>query len=78
MPTVLRIRPYRFFIVSLDRGEPPHVHVRRENMVAKFWLESVTLERAGGFSRVELNAFVKLVHEHGERLLRSWYEFFGR
>ncbi|MGO9269600.1 MAG: DUF4160 domain-containing protein [Terriglobia bacterium] len=39
MPTVLRIRSYRFFFVSLDRGEPPHVHVRRENFVAKFWLE---------------------------------------
>ena len=78
MPTVLRIRSYRFFFVSLDRGEPPHVHVRRENMVAKVWLEPVVLERAGGFSRVELNAVLELVREHRERLLKSWYEFFGR
>ncbi len=78
MPTVLRIRSYRFFFVSLDRSEPPHVHVRRENMVAKFWLEPVALERAGGFSRVELNAIARLVQEHRERLLGSWYEFFGR
>jgi len=56
VPTVLRIRSYRFFFVSLDRGEPPHIHVRRENMVAKVWLEPIALERAGGFSRVELNA----------------------
>ena len=62
-----------FFFVSLDRSEP-----RRENMVAKFWLEPVTLERAGGFSRVELNAIVRLVQEHRERLLKSWYEFFSR
>ena len=78
MPTVLRIRSYRFFFVSLDRGEPPHIHVRRENMVAKAWLEPIALERAGGFSRVELNAILELVQEHRERLLRSWYEFFGR
>ncbi len=78
MPTVLRIRSYRLFFVSLDRGEPPHIHVRRENMVAKVWLEPVALERAGGFSRVELNVILELVHEHRERLLRSWYEFFGR
>ena len=78
MPTVLRISSYRFFFVSLDRGEPPHIHVRREDMVAKFWLEPVALERAGGFSRVELNAIARLVQEHRERLLRSWYEFFGR
>ena len=78
MPTVLRIRSYRFFFVSLDRGEPPHVHVRRENMVAKIWLDPVTLERAGGFGRVELNAIVRLVQQHRERLVKSWYEFFGR
>ena len=78
MPTVLRISSYRFFFVSLDRGEPPHIHVRREDMVAKFWLEPVALERAGGFSRVELNAIARLVQEHRERLLKSWYEFCGR
>lgn len=78
MPTVLRIRSYRFFFVSVDRGEPPHVHVRRENMVAKIWLDPVTLERAGGFSRVELNAIVKLVQQYRERLVENWYEFFGR
>jgi hypothetical protein len=78
MPTVLRTRSYRFFFVSLDRTEPPHVHVRRENKVAKFWLEPVVLERDGGFSRAELNVILKLIDEHRERLMRSWYEFFGR
>ena len=78
MPTVLRRGAYRFFFVSLDRTEPPHVHVRRENKVAKFWLEPVVLERDGGFSRAELNVILKLIDEHRERLMRSWYEFFGR
>jgi hypothetical protein len=72
------MRSYRFFFVSLDRSEPPHIHVRRENKVAKFWLEPVALERAGGFSRAELNVILKLVDEHREALVRSWYEFFGR
>lgn len=78
MPTVLRIGAYRFFFVSLDGGEPPHIHVRRESMVAKFWLDAVALERAGGFSRTELSAIAKLVHEHREALLERWYGFFGR
>jgi len=47
-------------------------------MAAKFWLEPVALERARGFSRVELNTIIKLVEEHQEQLLRSWHEFFGR
>ncbi len=40
-------------------------------MVAKFWLEPLALERAGGFSRVELNAMARLVQEHRERLLKE-------
>ena len=78
MPTVLRIGAYRFFFVSLDRGEPPHIHVRRENRVAKFWLDPVALERGGGFTRAELNTVAQLVQEHRETLLERWYEFFGR
>ena len=77
MPTVLKIGPYRFFFVSLDRGEPPHVHVQRESKVAKFWLDPVALQRAGGYNRVELNTIAALLQEHRDALLESWYEFFG-
>ncbi len=77
MPTVLRSGQYRFFFVSLDRGEPPHVHVQRDNLVAKFWLDPIELERAGGLSRVELNTVAKLVYEHREAFLEHWREFFG-
>ena len=77
MPAVLRIGSYRFFFVSLDRGEPPHIHVRRENMAAKFWLDPVVLDRAGGFKREELNKITKLVHEQRETLLEKWNGFFG-
>ena len=78
MPTVLESGPYRFFFSSADRDEPPHIHVKREKMVAKFWLETVALNRAGGFSRIELNKIAKLVNAHREEFLESWYEFFGR
>ena len=47
-------------------------------MVAKFWLDPVVLERAGGFNRAELNEIAKLVYEHRETFLERWYEFFGR
>ena len=77
MPTVLREGPYRFFFVSVDYPEPPHVHVMRENRVAKFWLDPVILQKAGGFSRQELDRIARLVDEHREQLLESWYDFFG-
>ena len=47
-------------------------------MVAKFWLNPVALQRAGGFSRTELNHIATLVSENREYLLERWYEFFGR
>ena len=78
MPTVLRVDGYRFFFISLDRSEPPHIHVKRERNVAKLWLDPVVLERIGGFSRVEINKIMRLVQGHREHLLEKWYEFFGR
>ena len=78
MPTVLRVGPYRLFFVSQDRGEPPHVHVRRENKVAKLWLDPLALQSAGGYSRPELTTIAAMVQKHRDELLESWYEFFGR
>ncbi|HEY4717649.1 MAG TPA: DUF4160 domain-containing protein [Anaerolineales bacterium] len=77
MPTVLRVGPYRFFFVSLDYPEPPHVHVKREKMVAKFWLNPVGLQKAGGFNRSELNQIGAMVSENQAYLLERWHEFFG-
>ena len=38
MPTVLRVRGFRFYFFS--REEPrPHVHVQHASGEAKFWLE---------------------------------------
>ena len=67
----------RFFFVSLDRGEPPHIHVRRDNKVAKFWLDPVVLQQAGGYSRTELNFVTRSIREHREMFLERWYDFFG-
>ncbi len=46
-------------------------------MVAKFWLDPVVLQQAGGFNRTEISAIAKLVQEHREIFLEGWYEFFG-
>jgi hypothetical protein len=76
MPTVLRVGPYRFYFYASDRQEPPHVHVERDDKVAKFWLSPVRLERSGGFSRREINRIQDLVETNIEALLRSWDEYF--
>jgi hypothetical protein len=40
-PTILRSGPYRLFFFSNEGEEPPHIHVQRERMLAKFWLGPV-------------------------------------
>jgi hypothetical protein len=76
MPTALRHGPYRFFFHAGDRDEPPHVHVERERMVAKFWLEPVRLSRSGDFGRKELWRIESVVTEHRDQMLEAWNEFF--
>ena len=76
-PTVLVEGPYRFFFFSSDGGEAPHVHVRRDDKVAKFWLEPIRLERSGGFSRAEILEIRRLVETHQATLKESWDEYFG-
>ena len=39
MPTVLRIGPYRFFHYAAESQEPIHIHIEREDKIAKFWLK---------------------------------------
>ena len=76
MPTVLRIGPYRLFFYAGDRDEPEHVHIERDDRVAKFWLNPVRLQRSGGFGSSELNHI--LAEDNREELVRSWNEYFTR
>ena len=76
MPTILFVGPYRFFFYTSDRHEPPHVHVERDDNVAKLWLDPARLQSSGGFARVEISRIEKLVNDHQNKLLESWNEYF--
>lgn len=76
MPTVLRMGPYRFFFYASDRDEPSHIHIERDDNVAKFWLDPVRLQSSGGFSRAGINQIERLVTESQDRLLETWNEYF--
>ena len=78
MPNVVSVGPYRFFFFSNESGEPPHVHVRRERNVAKFWLKDVSLASSGRFSAKELREIERIVSERQQELLEAWHDHFGR
>jgi hypothetical protein len=78
MPTVLRSGPYRFFFYAGDRDEPQHIHVERDDKIAKFWLSPVRLQNSGGFNRNEINRILKVLTEHQTQLTEAWNDYFGR
>ena len=78
MPTILRIGSYRFFFYSNEFGEPAHIHIQRDNMLAKFWLKPITLASSTRFSPKELRKLKLLVTENQETLLEAWNEYFSR
>ena len=77
MPTVLRTGPYRFYFYSHEPNEPPHVHIDRDDLSAKFWLEPISLARNLGFNASELRRLQSLVTEHKTKLLEAWHGYFG-
>jgi hypothetical protein len=77
MPTVLRTGPYRFFFYAGDRDEPQHVHVERDDRIAKFWLDPLRLQSSGGFSRTELRRIERIIEENHSEIVEAWNEYFG-
>lgn len=61
-----------------DGHEPAHVHVERDDRLAKFWLAPVRLDRSGRFSRTELRDIGRLVDGHAAELLEAWNDYFGQ
>jgi hypothetical protein len=78
MPTVSRIGPYRLFFFAGDHAEPPHVHVERDDNLAKFWLAPVRFQNNKGFKPSELRNIEDLIERNQEELMEKWDGFFNR
>ena len=76
MPTVLRSGPYRLFFYSGDRDEPPHVHVERDDEIAKVWLDPVRMERNAGFRAADLKKILQIVEDNQGKLMEAWHDYF--
>jgi hypothetical protein len=80
MPTVFRHGGYRFFFFSNegDPREPPHVHVRRGEREAKFWVRpEVVVDESFRFNAAELNELTRIVSDQRLAIERAWNEHFG-
>lgn len=72
MPVILKIRGYRFWFYQADLNEPPHVHVGKQGMEAKYWVDPIGLARAGRFRSHELNEIERILMVYRENIMDAW------
>lgn len=80
MPVILRYKGYKFFFFANEGKprEPLHIHVRKGEATAKFWLEpSVSLSESYSMGSTELKELLEVVNQNKDLIKRSWNEFFG-
>jgi hypothetical protein len=80
MPKVFEWRGYKFFFFSNEGipREPCHIHVRKNQQSAKFWIDPyVSLASAYEMSAQELVALQKTIQENSDLIRRKWNEYFG-
>jgi hypothetical protein len=78
MPAIKIPGPYKIKFYSNENDEPPHVHVKRESKLAKFWIGPVSLESSRGFAVHELQKIESLIKEHEHEIQTAWDKHFRR
>ena len=79
MPTVLNEKGYRFFFFSNEGNplEPCHIHVRKNEALAKFWIgQKCSLADNIGFTAKELNEIYGIINQNIQTIKEAWNGFF--
>jgi len=80
MPTVLRLRGFRFFFYSNEGSprEPVHIHVERDRCEAKFWLRpEVQVAYNDRYDARTLRELAGIIWQYRDLFERAWDEYFG-
>jgi len=78
MPTVYFKFGFRFYFVSFDCSEPPHIHVGDDGRkICKFWLKDnkAILADNAGFTKKELRLVANDVVENYITILKTFNDF---
>ncbi len=78
MPTIFFKFGFRFYFVSYDCNEPPHIHVGDDaRKICKYWLKSgngILVDNAG-FNKRDLVRIEKVILENYQLLLNTFNEY---
>lgn len=79
MPTVLTMYGWRFFFFANEGSEPIHIHCRKGDADAKYWLNTDSFEAeeayAYNMSNAEKRLVREIIFEHFNYLVEQWNEF---
>jgi hypothetical protein len=76
MPTVLRVRGYRFIIFFNDHP-PAHIHVKHAEGGAKVRLKAVEITEYYQLTQRQLREIRDIVEENRDYLMEKWREIQG-
>src|SRR5260364_245924 len=78
MPVLFRYKGFRFLLYSNEGNprEPIHIHVVKDGIDAKFWLDPVRLAYNDGFNAQVLRELMEVAEANAERIKGAWDEFF--
>ena len=78
MPTILMILGWRFFFYSNERNEPIHVHCRKGDAEAKYWLDVRNFEAIEALSfnmkPADNRTVRRIIFEHFDYIVAQWNE----
>ena len=79
MPTVLRMKGFRFFFYASDNGEPCHIHVSKGEGIGKVWLEpTIEIQYLTYFTVQQKKEVLEIIEANELFLIEKWYEFFSK
>jgi hypothetical protein len=78
MPKVLLVNGFSFFFYSNEGNEPVHIHIRKGDAEAKFWIAPIIeLEYSEGFSTSELRFIREQLESSNKFIIEKWDEHFS-
>jgi hypothetical protein len=76
MPTILMILGWRFFFYTNERNEPIHVHCRKGDSEAKYWLEvdqfGVIEAHSYNMSPGDKRTVRRIIFDHFDYIVSEW------
>jgi len=76
MPTILKVKDYRFFFFSREELRK-HIHIQSHNGEAKFWLDpQIELAKNYRLNKKELNEIEKIIEENFDDFIKAWENHF--